>query len=63
MATERAGQGCGSAARAHQPDAAGISHVGPLAARQASARLALSAQIAHICADDRRCHTYQPAVQ
>ena len=62
MATERAGPGYGPAAPAHRPDAAGTRHAGPLTARQAPARPALSTQIAHICADDRRRHTYQPAV-
>jgi hypothetical protein len=52
MATERAEQGCGSAAHAHQPGAAGTRRAGPLAAQQASARLASSAQIAHLCAGD-----------
>ena len=34
MATKRAAQGCGSPAHAYQPDAAGTTHAGPLAARQ-----------------------------
>ena len=68
MATERAEQGYGSAsvtrqaAHAYQPDAARTRHARPPAARQLPTRLAMSAQIAHICADDMRCHTHQPAM-
>jgi hypothetical protein len=39
MATEPAGQRCGPAAPAHQPEATGPRHAWPLAVRQASARL------------------------